>query len=125
MRGFVPLPIDVWMASLGGAGLRCEKEIGWNQRTRLCFDGCGKEVPGRAAAFFVHTRWRECGVFDEIGFVRQIVLRKFRTYREKDDNNQHADVYLFQQWRKEGMISQQVNAEKNTPRAYTDDVCDE
>ena len=105
MRGFVPLPIDVWMASLGGASLRCKKEIGWNQCTRLCFDGCGKEVTGRAAAFLVHTRRRECGVFDEVSFIRQIVLRKFRTYRKKDDNNEHTDIYLFQQWCEELLVS--------------------
>ena len=66
---FVPLPIDVWVTALGGAGLRCEEEVGWNQRAGLCFDGSREEVSGCATAFLIHTRGRECWIFNEICFI--------------------------------------------------------
>ena len=51
-----------------------------------------------AAAFFVHARRWQCGVFDEVGFIWQIVLCEFRTDREENnDDSQYTDDYLAQQ----------------------------
>ena len=86
MGGFIPLLIDIWVASLGGAGFRRKEEIGWDQLTGICFDGRGKEVSGCTTAFFVHARGGECWVLDEIRFIRQVVLCEFRANREKNNN---------------------------------------
>ena len=78
MRRFVPLLVNIGVASFCSASLRCEEEIGGDEIASRGFNGRGEKVPGCAAALLIHARRRKRGVFDEIVLVGQIVLRHFR-----------------------------------------------
>ena len=55
MRRFVPLFVDVRVASTFGTSLGGQKEIGGNQVAGIGLDGGGEEWPIGAAAFLIHT----------------------------------------------------------------------
>ena len=58
MRRFVPLLVNIGVASFCGACLRCEEEIGGDEIAGGGFNGRGEKVSCRAAAFLIHTRRR-------------------------------------------------------------------
>ena len=74
MRRFVPLFVDVRVASAFGASLGGEKEIGGDQIAGIGFDGGGEERAIGAAAFLIHTGRRREWVFYKVVWVGAIVL---------------------------------------------------
>ena len=74
MRRFVPLFVDVRVASTFGTGLGGQKEIGGDQIAGIGLDGGGKERSVGATAFLIHTGRRRERVFYEIVRVGSIVL---------------------------------------------------
>ena len=78
MCRFVPLLVNIGVASFRGARLRCKKKIGGDEIACRGFNGRGEKMPCCAAAFFIHAcRWQR-GIFDEVVLVGQIVLGNFR-----------------------------------------------
>ena len=74
MRRFVPLFVDVRVASTFGTGLGGQKEIGGDQIAGIGLDGSGEERSIGAAAFLIHTGRRREWVFHKIVRVGSIVL---------------------------------------------------
>src|SRR6185369_2831353 len=86
VRGAEPLVVNVLVATLARVGLH--EELAGDFLSAVNLRGTGKEWPLGSIAFFVHRRWRICGVLDAGAIFPSRSAEIPRTKPENPEHNQ-------------------------------------